>query len=229
MVNSCQSDSALTRICKASLRRKCGLQRACREQAVLWSEAVRGSRLLALAGWAAWQGGVLRKPRCGVLMVTRDLSTASQMMSQHVGGKGDPHTRLEGRWSPGAGVNGSFLAMLLHTHIFLFLKVLPGHGPPARLLESTHLFTFNLHLGTKKADCQVPHETQLCFDASRTQHNLNSSFLVPREVERKYLSIGLGADAGSGKLSNLPRTQHPGMWKQQRIGAEGRLISHIVS
>lgn len=111
--------------------------------------------------------------------------------------------------------------MLLHTYIFLFLKVLPGHGPPARLLENTHLFTFGI--------CQVPHETQLCFDVSRTQHNLNSSFLVPREVERKYLSIGLGADAGSRKLSNLPRTQHPGMWKQQRIGAEGRLISHIVS
>lgn len=81
--------------------------------------------------------------------------------------------------------------MLLHTYIFLFLKVLPGHGPPARLLENTHLFTFGLHLGTEKADCQVPHETQLCFDVSRTQHNLNSSFLVPREVERKY-PLGLG-------------------------------------
>lgn len=34
------------------------------------------------------------------------------------------------------------------------------------------------------------------------QHDLDSSFLVPREVIRKYLFIKFGADSGSGKLSN---------------------------
>lgn len=211
MVNSCQSDSALTRICKASLRRKCGLQRACREQAALWSEAVRGSKLLALAGWAAWQGGVPRKPRCGVLMVTRDLSTASQMMSQHVGGRVIP---TQG-WKAGGALGQVLMAPFWpcssrHTHLFIL------EGPPWAMDHQPGSWKIPVHslLVYLWALKRLPDSTpmrQLCFDMSRTRHNLNSSFLVPREVERKYLSIGLGADAGSGKLSNLPRTQHPGM------------------
>lgn len=120
MGNSCQSDSALTRICKASLRRKCLLQRAYREQAALWSKAVRGAELLVISpagispGWAAWQGGVPRKPGCGVLTVTRDLSTASQT-SWHGGGGVIPIQS----WKAGGALGWcfGFLAMLLHTFI----------------------------------------------------------------------------------------------------------------